>query len=166
MGRRVKCQVTHEEGDSSVFFKAPNGKYYKTQEIYNHWRHEVDDRKECINLICEYGNYKIAPTYLNKMVSDFGKRTGYDVLLATIRECENDFQWANDNKDFNNEMGRLFYYKAIIGNHIADVYKRVQLRKEQERKMNSTPIECFVDVDNIGCPTGGGKDLSKLLGEV
>ena len=169
MGRKVKCQVTKEIGDSSEFFKAPNGKYYKTEEIYNHWRHESEDRKECIRLICEHADYKngeYAPTFLNKMLADFGKKVGYDVLLETIRECDKEFQWANENKDFNNEMGRLFYYKAIIGNHVVDVYKKHQRIKEQEKKIATTPVEAFTDVENIGCPTGGGKDLSGLLGDI
>lgn len=169
MGRKVKCQVTNEIGNSSEFFKAPNGKYYKTEQIYNKWKHEMNDRKECTNLICEYADYKdgeYAPTFLHKMLSDFGKKVGYDVLLETIKECDEEFRWANDNKEFNNEMGRLFYYKAIIGNKIVDVYKRQQWVKEQERTIKNTPIDAFTNSDNIGCPTGGGKDLSRLLGEV
>lgn len=169
MGRKVKCQVTKEVGDASEFFKAPNGKYYKTEQIYNKWRHEAEDRRQCIDLICEYANYKsieYAPSFLNKMLSDFGKKVGYDVLLETIQECENDFLWANSNRDFNNEMGRMFYFKAIIGNHIVDVYKRHEQSKEQEELMEKTPVEAFTDIGNVGCPTGGGKDLSKLLGEV
>lgn len=166
MGRTVRCQVTKEIGDSSEFFKAPNGKYYKTEEIYNHWRHESEDRKKCIDLICEYADYKIVPTYLNKIVADFGKKVGYDVLLDTIRECENEFLWANSNKEFNNEIGRLSYYKAIIGNRVVDVYKRHRLIKEQEKQMESVPIEAFENIDNVGCHTGGGKDLRYLLGDI
>lgn len=169
MGRKVKCQVTKELGDSSEFFKAPNGKYYKTKEIYNHWKHESEDRKECIRLICEYGNYKddnYAPTFLNKMIADFGKRVGYDVLLDTIRECEESFLWANNNKEFNNELGRLFYYKSIIGNHIVDVYKKHQRIKEQERFVKQEPTEIPENIDKVGCSVGGGKDLRNLLGEI
>jgi len=169
MGRKVKCQVTKELGDSSEFYKAPNGKYYKTEEIYNHWKHESDDRKECINLICEYGNYKngeYAPTYLNKMIAEFGKRAGYDVLLETIKECDETFRWANENKEFNSEMSRLFYYKAIIGNKIVDVYKRHERLKTQEKWISAAPTEELVDIENIGCPTGGGRDLTGLLGEI
>lgn len=169
MGRKVKCQVTKEIGDSSEFFKAPNGKYYKTEEVYNHWKRESDDRKRCIELICDYANYKngdLAPTYLNKMISDFGNKVGYDVLLDTIKECEKEFLWANANKEFNNEMGRMFYYKAIIGNRVVDVYKRNQLIKEQEKQIESMPIEAFEDVDKVGCHTGGGKDLRYLLGDL
>lgn len=33
--RLVTCRVTGEKGDSSIFYKAPNGKYYKSEEIYN-----------------------------------------------------------------------------------------------------------------------------------
>lgn len=169
MGRKVKCQITKEVGLSDEFFKAPNGKYYKTEQIYLHWKHESDDRKKCIELICDYADYRgenYAPTFLNKMIADFGHVFGYGVLLQTIQDCESSFRWANDNKEFKNEFGRLSYYQSIIGNHIADVYKEQERIREQESRIRLTPIEEFVDVDNIGCPTGGGKDLSILLGDV
>lgn len=169
MGRQVKCQITKEIGDSSEFFRAPNGKYYKTEDIYNKWRRDIEDRKECIRYICEYADYKdgqYAPTFLNKMIADFGKVFGFDVLLETIQGCEKEFQWANDNKDFNNELGRMFYYKAIIGNNIADYYKRSQQLREQERKFVHIPTDIPEDIDKIGCPIGGGKDLRNLLGDI
>ncbi len=169
MGRKVKCQITHEVGDSADFYKAPNGKYYKSEDVYNLWRRETEDRKECIRLICDYADYKsgeYAPTYLNKMLKEFADKVGYDVLLETIQGCEKEFIWANENKEFNNELGRLFYYKAIIGNKVVDVYKKHQRIKEQEKRMSQTPIEIYGDIDNIGCPTGGGKDLRNLLGEI
>lgn len=169
MGRKVKCQVTKEVGDSDVFYRASNGKYYKTEDIYKKWWSESCDRKECIRLICDYADYKsgeYAPTFLNKMLKDFGERVGYDILLETIKECEEEFQWANENKDFKNEMMRLFYYKAIIGNHITDVYKRNQIIKEQQAKIDIVPSDVFENLDKIGCPVGGGKDLRDLLGEI
>lgn len=169
MSRKVKCQITHEIGSSDNFYKAPNGKYYKSEQIYNSWRREVNDRNECIRLICEYADYKngeYAPTFLNKMISDFGKKVGYDVLLETIQECDKEFRWANNNKEFNNEIGRLFYYKSIIGNHIIDVYQRSQRMKELEKKIESTSNEVFENIENIGCSIGKGKDLSGLLGDL
>ena len=34
MARKVKCQITKEWGTSDTFYKAPNGKYYKSKKLY------------------------------------------------------------------------------------------------------------------------------------
>ena len=44
MARKVKCQITKEWGMSDVFYKAPNGKYYKSQKLYEVWLKEKTDR--------------------------------------------------------------------------------------------------------------------------
>ena len=33
MARKVKCQITKEWGMSDAFYKAPNGKYYKSKKL-------------------------------------------------------------------------------------------------------------------------------------
>lgn len=36
--RKVKCQVTGIYGTSDTFYKAPNGKYYETEDIYEKYK--------------------------------------------------------------------------------------------------------------------------------
>ena len=48
MARKVKCQITGEYGTSETFYKADNGKYYKSKELYNVWNKENEDRKRVI----------------------------------------------------------------------------------------------------------------------
>ena len=168
MGRKVKCQITKEVGDSTVFYKAPNGKYYKTEQTYKDWKRESDNRLECINLICEYAGYKdggYAPTFLHKMVSDFGKKLGYDILLETIKDREKDFLWANEHKDFESELSRLFYYKSIIGNHIIDIYIKHQKESKYLIKDNVS-TDYYEGNNNVERSTGNGKDVSQMMGEM
>lgn len=48
--RTVRCKITGEKGDSSLFYKAPNGKYYRTKEIYDK---SIEDKK---NMLKKYLN--------------------------------------------------------------------------------------------------------------
>ena len=48
LARKVKCQITGEYGTSETFYKADNGKYYKSKELYNVWNKENEDRKRVI----------------------------------------------------------------------------------------------------------------------
>lgn len=164
MGRRVKCQVTKEIGDSKEFFKAPNGKYYKTEEVYNNWLSAASLRRQCLSEICDVAGYDesvVVPTFLNKMINEIGKKVGYDVLLETIRRNRKCFEWANEHREFPNELNRLFYYKSIILNNVIEVYKEEQLNKEQQRRVDKdeTPPENL----DVGITGGRGKDLSVLL---
>lgn len=166
--RIVKCQITKEKGPADSFFKAPNGKYYKTEALYLNQKHQYECRCKCISLICDYAHYdseKIAPTFLFKMLSEFGEKVGYDILLDTITEYEDSFLWANDNKEFKNEVGRLLYYKSIISNHIIDVYKKAQNEKVHQKLTEQAPEIDIEEAKNIGCSVGKGKDISGLVGD-
>lgn len=168
-GRAVKCQVTNEIGNSNTFFKAPNGKYYKTAEIYYSWRREEDARLKCIDVLCDYCGYKgagFAPTLMMKIISEFGTKFGYDVLFETLIQLQKQFEKAVMNKDFNSETSKLLYFKAMISNNIVDVQKQVERSMKNQRTTNQFEPGYFdFDLDKIGCPTGGGKDLSIIFGE-
>lgn len=38
--RAVRCKITGEYGTIDTFYKAPDGKYYKSKEIYQHEKNE------------------------------------------------------------------------------------------------------------------------------
>ena len=165
MSRRVKCQVTKEMGTSDIFFKAPNGKYYKTEEVYLEWKRTSELRNMCISILCDVAGYNeniVIPTFLNKMVNDIGKKTGFDVLYETIQRHYKDFVWANEHKEFATELNRLFYYQSIIKNNIIEVYNEHQEEKEQKKREES-----FVPPEDLtaGRIVKRGKDLTKILGD-
>ena len=164
MARKVKCQVTHEFGTSDSFYKAPNGKYYKSEEIYTQWKRNCELRNMCISVLCDVAGYNeniVVPTFLNKIVNDIGKKVGYDVLYDTIQRHYKDFVWANEHKEFTTEINRLFYYQSIIKNNVVEVYKEYQENKEQQkREEHFTPPE---DLNSAGRIVKKGKDYTALL---
>lgn len=152
-------------GDSNEFFRAPNGKYYKTEEVYNEWQRTVGLRRKCIDELADIAGYNkevIIPTYLNKMLNEIGDKVGFDVLLETIHRNQKGFEWANENREFHNEIARINYYRSIILNNVVEVYKEAQIDKEQAKREND-----FVPPDDLkaGKIGGKGKDLSSLLGQ-
>ena len=148
MARQVKCQITKECGTSDDFYKAPNGKYYKTKNIYDEWKLQTDKRIECIDVIMELLGYKKGmklPTIAFKKIGEY-EVYGYDVLFDTIREQIDKIQWALNNKDFKNETGRISYVFAILQNNVMTVYKKKEAEKH-EMKINSRIDVTYEDID-------------------
>jgi len=48
VARQCKCQVTGEKGTTDTFYKADNGKYYKSKEVYDIWNKENENRKKLL----------------------------------------------------------------------------------------------------------------------
>ena len=67
MARPCKCAITGEKGTTDTFVKI-NGKYYKSQEIYDADQKSKAKRKELIDYVCReflrYGNGQPFPTSL------------------------------------------------------------------------------------------------------
>ena len=163
MARKVKCQITGEYGTSDVFYKADNGKYYKSKELYDVWNKENEDRKHVIERFAiEFLDYvpgQVFPTILTKKLKEL-EFYGYDVINKTIDKSYDSIQYALRNKDFRNDVGKISYIFAIIKNNINDVYKQVvKGEKEQKREYD---IDTSVDIDNIQT-THTEKNITKWL---
>ena len=150
MARQCKCQVTGEKGTTDTFYKADNGKYYKSKEVYDIWNKENEDRKNVIERFAvDFLDYKpgqVFPTVLTKKLKEL-EFYGYDVINRTIDKAYNSIQYAIQHKEFKSDVGKISYIFAIIKNNINDVYKQVV----QEEKRNETvcEIDNEVDIDNI-----------------
>lgn len=163
MARKVKCQITGEYGTSDTFYKADNGKYYKSKELYDTWNKENEDRKRVIErFTSEFLDYvpgQVFPTVLTKKLKEL-EFYGYDVIDRTIDKSYDSIQYALRTKDFRNDVGKISYIFAIIKNNINDVYKQV-LREEKEQKREYT-IDTSVNVDDIQT-THTEKNITKWL---
>lgn len=150
MARKCVCHITHEKGTTDTFYRAENGKYYKSEEVYRVWNKENEDRKAVVDRFAvEFLNYQpgqVFPTILTKKLKEL-EFYGYDVVNKTIDESYNSIQYAIQHKDFKNDVGKISYIFAIIKNNINDVYKRV-LKEEKEQK-STFKIDTSVDIDNI-----------------
>lgn len=150
MARQCKCQVTGEKGTTDIFYKADNGKYYKSKEVYDIWNKENEDRKNVIERFAvDFLDYKpgqVFPTVLTKKLKEL-EFYGYDVINRTIDKAYNSIQYAIQHKEFKNDVGKISYIFAIIKNNINDVYKQVV--QEEKRSETVCEIDNEVDIDNI-----------------
>ena len=169
MARKVKCQITGEYGTSETFYKANNGKYYKSKELYDVWNKENEDRKRVIERFAtEFLDYvpgQVFPTVLTKKLKEL-EFYGYDVINKTIDTSYKSIQYALRTKDFRNDVGKISYIFAIIKNNINDVYKQVLAEEKGEKRQQEqvTNIEVVDEqsIMNIGTKQKA-KDISSFL---
>lgn len=150
MARQCKCQITGEKGTTDTFYKADNGKYYKSKGVYDIWNKENEDRKNVIEKFAvDFLDYKpgqVFPTVLTKKLKEL-EFYGYDVINRTIDKTYNSIQYAIQHKDFKNDVGKISYIFAIIKNNINDVYKQVV--QEEKKSETVCEIDNEVDINNI-----------------
>lgn len=171
MARQCKCQITGEVGTTDTFYKANNGKYYKSKEVYDIWNKENENRKKVIEKFAvDFLDYKpgqVFPTVLTKKLKEL-EFYGYDVINRTIDKAYNSIQYAIQHKDFKNDIGKISYIFAIIKNNINDVYRQV-LREEKIKEKQKTQTDHFESISeselmNIGSKKKA-KDISEFLEE-
>lgn len=152
MARRCKCQVTGEEGTTDIFYKAENGKYYKSKEVYEVWNKENEDRKKVIEKFAvdflDYQPGQVFPTVLTKKLKEL-EFYGYDVINKTIDKTYNSILYAIQYKEFKSDVAKISYIFAIIKNNINDVYKQTVQQEKEKKDEIAHEIDNSVDIDNI-----------------
>lgn len=72
--RKVKCQVTGICGTSDTFYKAPNGKYYETEDIYETYKLDKEYYEKIFFLInreiLKCSNYNSANAFIGKLIKE------------------------------------------------------------------------------------------------
>lgn len=164
MSRKCKCQITGEIGTTDTFVKI-NGKYYKSQEVYDQHKTKVEQYKKIINLIAEdflnYDKNQVFPTLLTKKLKELEFYPN-EVILKTIEKNYDTIKYWMMTKDFNNDIGRISYIFAIIKNNINDVYKMWKKDSDQKLLENKVNNDFDFDIDNYKQKQ---KDLRKWLEE-
>jgi hypothetical protein len=166
---RVKCQLTGEYGTSATFYKAPNGKYYKSEEMYKAWEKEKDDRKYISEMIATdflgYVEGQVFPTFIFKKLKEL-EFYGYDIIKTTIERCRTSIEYAMSNKVFKNDNARISYIFAIIRNNINDIYKEHVINEKtienQEKHVTNFEVTDEYAIMNIGSKQKA-KDISEFL---
>ena len=125
MARTVKCHITGETGTTDTFIKIGRF-YYKSQAVYDQYRHEIDTRNAIVTRIAnEFLGYQAGqkfPAYIQKKLNELNYYS-YDVILKTIDKMSDKIMYYMNNKEFKNESGKISYIFAIISNNINDVNK-------------------------------------------
>lgn len=152
VGRKCKCQLTGEYGTTDTFYKAEDGKYYKTKELYEARKKEKEDRKAVIERFAvdflDYKTGQVFPSVLTKKLKEL-EFYGYNVINRTIDKCYEAIQYSLRTKSFRSDINKIAYIFAIIKNNINDVYR--EFKKEKNEKTNdiSTNDNYLDDVDII-----------------
>lgn len=166
MSRKVKCFITGEEGTSDTFVKI-GSHYYKSQAVYDEYRHEADTRKTIVNIIANdflgYQSGQKFPAYIQKKLNEFGYYSN-DIILATIEKHYDNIKYYMENKQFKNDTGKIAYIFAIISNNINDVNKEYQWKKKTEQQEHKTEMISLPETDISSAPVKA-KDISSWLEE-
>jgi len=164
MSRKVKCYVTGETGTNDTFVKI-GSHYYKSQAVYDAYRHEIDTRKAIISIIAKdflnYTDGQKFPPYIQTKLNELSFYSN-DVILATIEKTKNSIIYYTTNKEFRNEAGKIAYIFAIIANNINDINKEYKAKLQSEKREHITELPpVSIAVSNTSAPKG--KDISDWL---
>lgn len=165
MGRKVKCRITGEIGNSDIFYKADNGLYYKSKELYEEYKQEAEYRRKIIDFFCiELLGYEKGCTFPTVLTKKLESLSAYSnkTIWATVLYKEEDLRyWASVEDKFKNDYGKICYLFVIIVNHINEVQKKI---KAQKRAYTPT-VEAPPEIEDISNQINQNKDISKWLEE-
>lgn len=184
----VKCMATGAKGPRNTFYKAPNGRYFQSEAVYQAWlegrRREKakkdrpkpqkkagrtsESYKKICDTIAVYIGYdeeagQPMPTIVFRKLKELEFYSD-EIILMTLEESRSAIQWAMTNKKFDNDSAKATYMMAIVRNNIGSVYRREKDKTKKAAKQESdTDIDTMVDLSNVGA-VHKGKDVSSLLG--
>lgn len=164
MGRRVKLvDKEGEYGDNATAFKAPNGRYYSSEEAYQNIQKNEDYRQKCISKMFEilgYESYQKMPSIFYKHLNEW-KGYGFDVVFETILRVEPNINWALNTKDYQTESIKIMYFDRIIENNLNDVKKEFDMKKKINHRLDQDVYD-VVDLE-LSNKQQKTKDISKFL---
>ena len=140
MPRKVKLQDTGEWSTSDVAYKAPNKKYYSCEEAFLNREKSTSYRFQCIDKLMDIMGYQPGmklPTIAYKMINEYEKPYGFDVLLETMEDQKKNMQWALNNKQFTSETSKVRYLFAIIQNNAMDSWQKKVRTERAKREMDN-----------------------------
>ena len=135
-GRRVICHATGIYGNSLDYFKAPDGFYYQTKELYEQKKQESDYYRQVVTRMASYMGYEpgdVFPTVITRGLMQF-KHYGYAAVLATMEECQSKIEYALASRSFGSDYQKASYLMAILTNNINDVARRLKSQQEFESR--------------------------------
>ena len=162
MGRQVKLVDTGEMSNSDISFRAPNKKYFSSEEAYIKWNTNKEYRNKCTDKMFEIMGYKpkmILPTYFFKKLKEF-EGIGYEAVYNTMVSQAKSIDWALKNKDFCSETAKVMYIMAIINNNVMDEYKKI-IKKQRENKIYTDII--IIDEFPLESRVQSATNISKWL---
>lgn len=184
MARKVKCFATKESGMSDSFFKAPNGKYFKNEDVYKAWvagknakttkpkkeklsEEEKENRAKIIDELSDIIGYKKGqpfPTVMTRKLKDLSFYTN-EVILETVRKSRQSILWAFQTKNFETDYQKISYMMGIIRNRLPEVSRDIENRKKAELSIEKAKTINVEDIESVNKKEAKIKDdVSDLIG--
>lgn len=180
--RRVKCQATGEYGTSDTFYRSGDGRYFKSQEVYEDFMAEraarAAAREKHADLVTEIAQKYFGfeegqpyPVFLEKKMKELNYYSD-DIISLTFEKSHEAIDYAVRNKQFKSDYNKAQYIFAIIRNNISDVYRsRQKMQKRTERLQGDEAAEAAEErqemiennYDNTEARKKKTTDISKFL---
>lgn len=138
--------IANNELDLKQMEKVTNSqkKITKNIEEINFSSPENKARFEVIDLLSKrYLNYSPGQkfnTFLCKKIEAMSYAYSYSIILATAKKCLNNMDYANSNKEFNNEVQKISYLCAIIKNNLNNTLKEREKREQRNKGLEKREI--------------------------
>ena len=186
--KMVKCMATGQIGPRDEYYKAPNGRYFQSEAIYQAWLAGRRKEKAAQNQAKHFEKPGRTAESYRKLCDTIAEFIGYDpengqpmppivfrklkeldwysdeIIQQTFDEDRTAIQWAMTNKKFDSDFAKATYMMAIVRNNIASVYRREKDKTEKKVKEESRlDFDTMTDLSNIGT-VHKGNDVSSLLG--
>lgn len=189
----VKCMATGQRGPRDEYFKAPNGRYFQSEAVYQEWiagrrtekaskkktsaavKSKVGRTPESYEKICktlgELIGYELGGTGEPMPANIFKKLKGLDwysdeIIQEALDRNFNSIKWALVNKNFTNPYSKASYMMAIVENKVSETY-HMHLDQEKaaaQAENVSVDAQSYVDLSDAG-PVRKNNDVSSLLGD-
>lgn len=168
IARRCKCQITGEQGTTDTFYRAANGKYYKTKEIYDEHMEQIATLKKVKKILYEdffgYSPEQPRSTWGFSELAQLTKFYDASTVLRTIEKKYDAIRYSIKHKKFKNEHAMMKYVFAIIKNNIKAVYEQEQRRKETSMPVREPEImEDDHEESQTDLHAGAAKDLTGFI---
>lgn len=165
MGRRVKCVITGEYGNSDTFFKAENNKYYKDKTTYDDYLFQMDLRYKIIDdfsRLLGYYDTSQFNTQAMKELKSLSNTYSYKDIYDTFKEYYSRLEVVLPSKANMTDYQKAKYIFSVIKNNINDFVNKNKHKLDTENSIEKKDVELDI-LNDIQTNTAKAKDISSFL---
>lgn len=169
--RRCKCNATGEWGTSDIFYKAPNGKYYKDEQLYLTYKKESESFDTVAAIIFDVLGWKaMEGCYPKKFFSKLNMLHGFGWSNVSVvaKETKSELKAIMERNDykFKDELSRAVYLMAVIRTKCFEAEQKKNRMSNSKRGFTAEREvlpEYYDEPDIMHLKPRSAKDISKWL---
>ena len=148
-----------------------DGRYYKSREVYDQSRREIELRKKIVCAIHQdFLGYEPGQTFLTLVPRKLKELSFYpgEVILKALESIKRDalYHLGQDGK-FSGDYGKVCYLFAMLNNTVNDVYriwKQEEKLRSQQRERDASFVSDVDSLDTVGANAARPvRDISGVL---